>query len=79
MDRKHTSGSNISFLCKLNYSYEMLRAQVQPKVCSLVIRIVACTWRLYNAGYWIDNWIYWITINYTLTTESLTITTDSHN
>jgi hypothetical protein len=43
------------------------------------VDIVARMWRLYKPGYWIDNWIYWITINYTLTTESLTITTDSHN
>jgi hypothetical protein len=30
--------------------------------------------RLYKTGYWIDNWIYWITHSYTITT----ITTDSH-
>jgi hypothetical protein len=22
-------------------------------------------WRLYKTGYWIDNWIYWITHSYT--------------
>jgi hypothetical protein len=37
MDRKRTSGCNISFLYKLNYLCEMLRAQLQPKMCSLVI------------------------------------------
>lgn len=37
MDRKRTSGRNISFLCKLNYPSEMLRSQVRPKLCSLVI------------------------------------------
>jgi hypothetical protein len=37
MDRERTSGCNISFLCKLNYPCDMLRAQVQPRVCNSVI------------------------------------------
>jgi hypothetical protein len=31
-------------------------------LCDLSIHIVArIVWRLYKTGYWIDNWIYWIT------------------
>jgi hypothetical protein len=37
MDRKRTSGRNISFPCKLNYPCDMFRAQVQPRVCNSVI------------------------------------------
>jgi hypothetical protein len=42
--------------------------------------IVARTATIYMTGYWIDNWIYWITINYTQPSPlqlQLTLTTES--
>jgi hypothetical protein len=31
----------------------------------IIIHIAARMRRLYKTGYWIDNWIYWITNSYT--------------
>jgi hypothetical protein len=39
----------------------------------LIILILSCVRRLYKTGYWIDNWIYWITINYTTRLQCITL------
>jgi hypothetical protein len=57
------------------------KVSVQRSVTMRGEYIVARTATIYKTGYRIDNGIYWIKHNYsyTLITESLTITTDSHN
>jgi hypothetical protein len=44
---------------------------------TLLLNIVARTWRLYKMGYWIDNWVYWITHSYSV--HTLQLTTVDHN
>jgi hypothetical protein len=74
----HTSLTNR--LLQIEYSAAcLLKARiVKPAGTAVAMEqlcehIVARMRRLYNAGYWIDNWIYWITHSYSVYTSQLTI------